>query len=277
MAYRVLTPNAVELIEDSRGRMIQGSWSSGDGTCVLGALVPGATEIDDCVTAGWPRWLAGWVRKLYDAEPRTLGQWTADTWAADLATVVARPVDYNAAHQRFMIALVSRLAASDPTGRRGRYRRFAALCIMTPQSARRCNQAISIYERALAGDSDAASETRSMRDGEFGQFARMLARRRRERTGGWFDETSDLRMALLLALAESSLREPPQEHPGHARAARESGPARHASGRRIAAGVAPASRPALRRKRGHRSAASTNWRRWRRAARTVVTALIGCG
>ena len=256
MAYRVLTPNAVELIEDRRGRMIQGSWSSGDRTCVLGALVPGAMEIGDCVAVGWPRWLAGWIRDLYDAEPRTLGQWTADTWASDLATVVARPVDYNAAHQRFMIALISRLADSDPTDR--------------------CNQAITIYERALAGDSDAASETRRLWNGEFGQFARMLTGRRRERTAGWFEQTSDLRMSLLLALAESSLREPPQKHPGQARAARESGRARHASGRRVPAGIA-AGLPALRRGCGHRSAASTNWRRWRRAARTVVTALISCG
>ena len=115
-----------------------------------------------------------------------------------------------------------------------------------------------------------------MWDGEFGEFARMLSRRRRERTAGWFEETSDLRMSLLLALAESSLREPPQEHPGQARAARENGRTRHASGRRVAAG-AVAALPALRRGRGHRSAASTNWRRWRRAARTAVTALISCG
>ena len=49
------------------GRLRSGSWGGAEAVCMMSAIVTGANEVADCVTAGWPDWLAGLNVSLFDA------------------------------------------------------------------------------------------------------------------------------------------------------------------------------------------------------------------
>ena len=52
-------PNAAQLIEKAIPKLMQGDWGDGEETvCMMSALVSGAKSDDECVSAGWPRWLS---------------------------------------------------------------------------------------------------------------------------------------------------------------------------------------------------------------------------
>ena len=98
---------------------MRGKWGDGkDVVCLMSALVPGARSVNDCVTDGWPEWLAELVVGFYDAPTGADDeQGAADAWAYELAAVIAQPVDYEQARHRFMVAIlepVAHLSAAVP-------------------------------------------------------------------------------------------------------------------------------------------------------------------
>jgi hypothetical protein len=87
------------------GTLKAGSWGDGTHTvCMMSALVSGADSTSDCVTAGWPEWLATLNVSLFDTK---VGAADEDTARAEFALRVAElaqtPRDYDKARDLFLI------------------------------------------------------------------------------------------------------------------------------------------------------------------------------
>jgi hypothetical protein len=81
-----------------------GSWGGDDTVCMMSALVPGAQSASDCVTAGWPRWLAELNVRLFDANVGAKDETAArNDFAMAVAKAVAVPRDYDRALTLFLI------------------------------------------------------------------------------------------------------------------------------------------------------------------------------
>ena len=88
------------------GKLKSDSW--GDGTqavCMMSALVSGAVRTADCVTAGWPEWLAELNVSLFDSKVGAQDEEAARTqFALRVAELVQSPRDYDKARDLFLIA-----------------------------------------------------------------------------------------------------------------------------------------------------------------------------
>ena len=100
-------PDAVDKIEAAHaaGLLKAGNWGDGnDAVCMMSAMVPGAKSTGDCVTAGWPEWLAALNVHLFDA---SVGADDEDVaryqFALDVAKAVSQPRDYDKARDLFLI------------------------------------------------------------------------------------------------------------------------------------------------------------------------------
>jgi hypothetical protein len=100
-------PDAVEKIEAAHaaGLLKAGNWGDGNhAVCMMSAMVPGAKSMGDCVTAGWPEWLAALNVSLFDA---SVGADDEDAaryqFALDVAKAVSQPRDYDKARDLFLI------------------------------------------------------------------------------------------------------------------------------------------------------------------------------
>ncbi len=114
----ILCADAPERLEARRPILKRGDWGDGvEAVCLMSALVPGATSMEDCVTAGWPEWLPGLVVTLYD---ETVGaedeQAAADIWAFRIAEAIRGPVDYERARDRFLVATLETVLEHDRAG-----------------------------------------------------------------------------------------------------------------------------------------------------------------
>jgi len=87
------------------GKLKSGSW--GDGThavCMMSAMVSGAHNTQDCVTAGWPEWLASLNVYLFDAKVGADDEEkTRAEFALRIAELVQTPRDYDKARDLFLI------------------------------------------------------------------------------------------------------------------------------------------------------------------------------
>ena len=102
----ILVENPVEKL-NSAPTLVRGDWGDGVETvCLMSALVPGANDHTDCVTAGWPEWLARLCVNLYDIDTMpsefNTEQEMANRWAYQVAEAVAKNIDYEEAHYRFL-------------------------------------------------------------------------------------------------------------------------------------------------------------------------------
>ena len=87
------------------GILKQGAWGDGtDAVCMMSALVPGARSNEACVTAGWPEWLVALNIGMFDDAETPDAAWE---FAHAVATACAGPVDYDAARDRFLIAVLT--------------------------------------------------------------------------------------------------------------------------------------------------------------------------
>ena len=107
-----LEPNAPAIIEASRPMMTRGTWGDGVETvCMMSALVPGASEIDDCVTAGWPHWLTHSVLSLFDSNAGAESELAAAIdWALRIAHAISVPTDYRQAGRLYALRLLEHIA-----------------------------------------------------------------------------------------------------------------------------------------------------------------------
>ena len=87
------------------GTLKAGSWGDGNHTvCMMSALVRGADSTSDCVTAGWPEWLAKLNVSLFDAKVGAADEGAARArFALTIAELVQTPRDYERARDLFLI------------------------------------------------------------------------------------------------------------------------------------------------------------------------------
>ena len=166
--YSVLAPDAARCAEQRRGSMIQGTWSqrghwfASDRVCAMGALVPGARSVADCVSEGWPSWLVTSIVSLYDSHSDSRlsgdeGQRRADEWFRRLAELLTQPIDYEAAHLRYRITILEPVACFDRTGR--------------------IDSLIHLHHLAVAGNSPAIAAAEQAWTGSTREFIRGYLRR----------------------------------------------------------------------------------------------------
>jgi hypothetical protein len=87
------------------GILKQGNW--GDGThavCMMSALVPSARNTEACVTAGWPAWLVDLNISIFDRAETPKAAWE---FARSVAETCAHSVDFDAARDKFLIAVLA--------------------------------------------------------------------------------------------------------------------------------------------------------------------------
>jgi hypothetical protein len=102
-----IDPTAADKIRAAieAGTLKAGSWGDGNRTvCMMSALVSGADSTSDCVTAGWPEWLASLNISLFDAEVGAADEGAARAeFALRVAELVQTPRDYEKARDLFLI------------------------------------------------------------------------------------------------------------------------------------------------------------------------------
>ena len=87
------------------GKLKQSTWGDGFNTvCMMSALVPGAYSSQSCVTAGWPEWLVELNIRMFDGAETIEAAWE---FAHSVAIACVRPIDYDAARDRFLIAVLA--------------------------------------------------------------------------------------------------------------------------------------------------------------------------
>jgi len=102
---QIIDPNAAAKIEAAQPKLHAGSWGGTESVCMMSALVSGAQGVEDCVTAGWPEWLAELNVSLFDAETGSDDEDAARyRFALDVARAVQEPRDYDKARDLFLIA-----------------------------------------------------------------------------------------------------------------------------------------------------------------------------
>ena len=99
------------------GLLRRGDWGAGEVVCAMSALVPGAESIDDCVAAGWPKWLVDLIVSQFDQCPDTP---SAYQYAHDVATACSKRVNgYDEVRRDFLVAILSEGKCSALTSLRG--------------------------------------------------------------------------------------------------------------------------------------------------------------
>ena len=97
------------------GILSSGSWGDGaTAVCMMSAAVTGAKSTQDCVTKGWPVWLAELNVTLFDKNVGADDEANARTlFALDVAEAVSVPRDFDKARDLFLIATLERSKAHD--------------------------------------------------------------------------------------------------------------------------------------------------------------------
>lgn len=161
-------PDAVERIEAAheKGILKQGGWGNGtEAVCMMSAFVPGARGHRDCVTAGWPGWLARLNVSLFDAEVGAEGETKeAYKFALGVARAVAVPRDYDKALKLFLIARLE-------TGDHSALKSLDALDGKYPEQREAILSVVALLRRSVEGE-NVESELRAA-----GAAARAAARR----------------------------------------------------------------------------------------------------
>jgi len=113
----LIDPTAADKIEAAHPRLRAGEWGGTHTVCMMSALVRGAGGIQDCVTAGWPEWLAELNVSMFDANVGAECEETARyQFALDVAYAVQVPRDYDKARDLFLIATLDRAKKHDTAG-----------------------------------------------------------------------------------------------------------------------------------------------------------------
>ena len=113
----LIDPTAADKIEAAHPRLRAGEWGGTHTACMMSALVRGAGGIQDCVTAGWPEWLAELNVSMFDANVGAECEETARyQFALDVAYAVQVPRDYDKARDLFLIATLDRAKKHDTAG-----------------------------------------------------------------------------------------------------------------------------------------------------------------
>lgn len=116
MLYQM--PDAVAKIKAARPILKVGSWGDGnDSVCMMSALISGAQSVGDCMTAGFPQWLAALNVSLFDANVGADDEHTARyQFAHDVAEALQTPRDMDKARDLFLIAVLERVRPHDKAG-----------------------------------------------------------------------------------------------------------------------------------------------------------------
>jgi hypothetical protein len=113
----LIDPTAADKIEAAHPYLRAGEWGGTHTVCMMSALVRGAGGIQDCVTAGWPEWLAELNVSMFDENVGAECEETARyQFALDVAYAVQVPRDYNKARDLFLIATLDRAKKHDTAG-----------------------------------------------------------------------------------------------------------------------------------------------------------------
>jgi hypothetical protein len=140
----LIDPTAADKIEAAHPRLKAGCWGGTHTVCMMSALVRGAGGIQDCVTAGWPEWLAELNVSMFDANVGAECEETARyQFALDVAYAVQVPRDYDKARDLFLIATLNRAKKHDTAGL--------------------CQRVIRLLHRRIAGQ-DVADAMRAAQD-----------------------------------------------------------------------------------------------------------------
>ena len=146
MTTITIDTHAEEKIKASRHKLRAGSWGGSETVCMMSALVAGADSAKDCVTAGWPLWLAELNVALFDVEVGAESENTARyQFALDVAKAVQEPRDYDKAHDLF---LISRLDTGD-------YSALKSLALLDgdwTQQRNAVEAVVALLRRRIAGE-----------------------------------------------------------------------------------------------------------------------------
>ena len=113
----LIDPTAADKIEAAHPRLRAGEWGGTHTVCMMSALVRGAGGIQDCVTAGWPEWLAELNVSMFEVYVGAECEETARyQFALDVAYAVQVPRDYDKARDLFLIATLDRAKKHDTAG-----------------------------------------------------------------------------------------------------------------------------------------------------------------
>jgi len=156
----LIDPTAADKIEAAHPRLRAGEWGGTHTACMMSALVRGAGGIQDCVTAGWPEWLAELNVFMFDANVGAECEETARyQFALDVAYAVQVPRDYDKARDLFLIATLDRAKKHDTAGL--------------------CQHVIGLLHRRIAGqdvaDAMTATFSAAARDAAFSAAGRAAA------------------------------------------------------------------------------------------------------
>ena len=123
VAGRFITasPQAPAIVAWMPDRIRRGAgwWGHDATTTAMGALVPVADDFPGHVAPpGWPVWVPRVIHELYEADTGAPDeQGAAAAWFADIAQLLASPVDYDAARHHFLAAVMRGIVALDTSGR----------------------------------------------------------------------------------------------------------------------------------------------------------------
>lgn len=146
---------APSLIDKARPILKRGSWRGGiEAVCMMSAMVKGAQSTEDCVTAGWPKWLVDLNVYLFDedvgADDEDLAAWE---FARAVAEAVSVPVDTDKACDLF---LISRL----DTGEFSALKTLESLDGEWGEQKKAVSDVVALLWRRVAGE-DVAEEMRA--------------------------------------------------------------------------------------------------------------------
>ena len=109
-AFTIVSPDAPDILTRLRSRIRRraGWWGRNATTTAIGALVPVAETFPGERVDGWPEWLPRVVHELYEADDGGDDeQVSADAWFSEIARLLATPVDYTVAHNRYVSMLLN--------------------------------------------------------------------------------------------------------------------------------------------------------------------------
>ena len=103
-------PDAFDAIQDAihDDTLSDGYWDA----CMMHYAANGATSVEGCVEAGWPKWLVDLNILLFDAKVGVEDEGKARAqFALDLTRLVQVPRDFDRAHDLFVVSTLRRLPA----------------------------------------------------------------------------------------------------------------------------------------------------------------------
>lgn len=156
MTLTLIDPNATEKIFANRHRLRAGSWGGQETVCMMSALVSGAKGRTDCVTAGWPEWLADLNVYLFDADVGVDDEDAARfDYALKIAELVQTPRDYDKARDLFLIRRLD-------TGDHSALKTLASVPGDWSQQRHAIQSVVSLLQRRINGE-DVAKELAAAR------------------------------------------------------------------------------------------------------------------